>query len=123
MRLKRDLLEERCKATQLQASEKASKAAAERAESELASLREGTAKQLSDANANKGELWKQMMHHKDQADKERKGLFDQLTDAQSALEAIQLKYETERGRASMLEDDKVKLKKQVLALSCALCTK
>lgn len=112
---KRELLEERSKSKALQVAEKSSKAAAERAEGELRSLRERTAEQLSDANANKGELWKQMMQTKDLADKERKGLADKLTDAQSALEAANARCDHGQGLSSMLEVEKDKMKHKVLA--------
>jgi hypothetical protein len=95
--------------------------AAERAEEELRSLKARTAVELSDAKSNRGELWKQMMQTKDQADKERKGLVDKLDDAQAALEAANSRCDAEKGLARMLELEKDKLKKKVLACCACLC--
>lgn len=110
---KRELLEERSKLSALQVAEKASKAAAERAEKDLQSLRARTTEQLSDANANKGELWKQMMQAKDQAMQDRMGLAAQLADVQTALEAANARCDHEQGISSMLKGDKDKLKDKV----------
>jgi hypothetical protein len=110
---KRDLLEERSKSQKLLAADKASKVAAERAEAELRKLRERTAEQLTDANNNKGELWKQMMQTKEQADRERKGLVEQLDDAKAALEAANARCDNEKSRSSMLQFDMEKMKKNV----------
>jgi hypothetical protein len=86
-----------------------------RAEEEIRALKAHSAEELSTAKTNRGELWKQMMQRKAQADEERKGLVDKLDDANNALEAANSRCEAEKGRANMLEHEKDKIKKKVLA--------
>lgn len=121
LQYKRELLEERSKSKALQVADKASKAAAERAEEELHSLRKQNAAQLNDAKDNKGELWKQMMQTKEQSEKKHKNLTEQLTDTQSALEAANSRCQNAVGHASMLEGEKINIKSKVRAHGSLLC--